>query len=355
MKKLLNLLLSSFISLSCSAKEQKLPRFKPGKQQKQEASSPANLKVAFLGDSDDGDHFREVLTLIKKQKAELTVHMGDLSYSILSKGPRKWDEAVTEVLGAKYPYLATIGNHDLSHWHTGSSGYVTLFNKRISGVKDLSCFVHSADSDFGVKSFCRYKGLLVILSGVGTRGYYHESFVSKVLADHKQQPWKICTWHKNQRDMQVGSKENETGWGVYKACNEHGALVATGHEHSYARSRTLTDMGNRSNNYGAIGEPDSVELGYKKNFVFVNGLGGKSIRSYDSRFGSPPPKWWASLYTSDFWVKNRDIRNKEWMKNKEFGVLFITFNYNGDPKKAKAQFITASGTVRDEFIISQDK
>ena len=137
--------------------EQILPVFNPNSTQSKIQRTPANMKVAFLGDSHDGKSFREVLKLIKSQKAELAVHMGDLSYSILPSGPRKWDAAITEVLGPDFPYLATIGNHDTMHWHEGRSGYITLFKNRIKKNKNLNCQVDSKDADFGVKSFANTK------------------------------------------------------------------------------------------------------------------------------------------------------------------------------------------------------
>ena len=166
-------------------------------------------------------------------------------------------------------------------------------------------------------------------------------------------PWKVCAWHKNQKDMQVGSKNNEVGWVAYNLCNSHGAIVATGHEHSYARTRTLTKPGNRFENHGSMGAPEKVTLGHKKNFVFVNGLGGKSIRPYNSSFGRLP-EWWASIYTSDRTVKNRRFLAEGFKINKEYGVLFVTFNYQGDENKAKGQFITAGGKILDEFMITKE-
>src|SRR5438876_7138465 len=40
--------------------------------------------------------------------------------------------------------------------------------------------------------------------------------------------------------MQVGGKADEMGWRVYETCKDLGAIIATAHEHSYHRTRTLT-------------------------------------------------------------------------------------------------------------------
>ena len=45
--------------------------------------------------------------------------------------------------------------------------------------------------------------------------------------------------------MQMGNKEDQTGWEVYNACKDGGAIIATGHEHSYHRTNTLIDIENQ--------------------------------------------------------------------------------------------------------------
>ena len=340
--------------------ENTLPLFKTSQLSKIN-ETPANFKVAFIGDSGSSDGFESVLNLIKEEKAEITVHAGDMSYSILPEGPLKWNMVVNKVLGTNYPYIMTIGNHDTLHWHRASWGYVTLFKKRLAQIKDLHCYVESKDKQLGVKSFCEYKGIIFILSGVGTKGDYHPNFTENVLNEYKDKTWKICTWHKNQKDMQVGSKVDETGWESYKICNKYGAIIATGHEHSYARTKTLTDIGNKNKNHGAIGKSDNIELAPYKNFAFVSGLGGKSIRPYNCNLGGLKP-WWASIYTSNYIVKNEKIlkplncfesEDEKISDDIKYGVLFITFNYEGKINKAKGEFITTDGEILDEFIITK--
>ncbi|NIU00221.1 MAG: hypothetical protein GWN01_04580, partial [Nitrosopumilaceae archaeon] len=58
--------------------------------------------------------------------------------------------------------------------------------------------------------------------------------------------WRICSWHKNMNAMQVGSKPDDTGWEVYEECRKGGAIVATGHEHSYSRTKTLLSIENQT-------------------------------------------------------------------------------------------------------------
>src|SRR5439155_857100 len=92
--------------------------------------------------------------------------------------------------------------------------------------------------------------------------------------------WKICSWHKNQNAMQVGGKSDEMGWAVYETCKDLGAIIATAHEHSYHRTKTLTSVQMQvvdplcpdpNRLCVASGTPG-------KSFVFVSGLGGNSVR-----------------------------------------------------------------------------
>jgi hypothetical protein len=93
----------------------------------------------------------------------------------------------------------------------------------------------------------------------------------------------VCAWHKNQRDMQIGLKSDEVGWDAYRICQDGAAIVATGHEHSYARTRTLIDVGNEQTGHGAYGADDTMLVSEGSNFVFVAGTAGQAYRSYDHR------------------------------------------------------------------------
>jgi len=40
-------------------------------------------------------------------------------------------------------------------------------------------------------------------------------------------------------------------------------------------------------------------------------------------------------------------------QNAQFGALFITFNVNGDPNKARGYFKTINGQIVDEFDVTK--
>ncbi len=73
-------------------------------------------------------------------------------------------------------------------------------------------------------------------------GSDHAEYIQEELSENNSIWSIICSWHKNMRLTQVGGKENETGWAVYDECRKGGAIIATGHEHSYSRTLTLSNV-----------------------------------------------------------------------------------------------------------------
>src|SRR3974390_2603474 len=75
-----------------------------------ETSTPPNLKVAFIGDQGLGEEPKAVLTMIKAEGADLVIHSGDFDYA---DDPAAWDGQINGVLGPNFPYIGSIGNHDV--------------------------------------------------------------------------------------------------------------------------------------------------------------------------------------------------------------------------------------------------
>ena len=297
------------------------------------------LKVAFFGDQGLGGDAVKVLELIRDEGADFVIHSGDFDYL---NDPAAWEMQIDSVLGEDYPYFVNVGNHDLPMW-TGKGGYQERISQRIARIKDAQCA-----GDFGVNSSCRYRGLFFVLSGVGTLGENHEDYLNAAL-DQDRSYFRVCTWHKNQHDMQVGSKTDEVGWGAYQVCQKQGALIVTGHEHSYARTMNLTDVGNAASGHGATGNPASLLLEPGKTAVVVSGLGGESHRAFTSDHDADT--WWASIYALDLQVKNGVTMGTEAVI--ESGALFIDFNVDGDPGHAHGYFKTIGQSVVDEFEIDR--
>ena len=287
---------------------------------------PQPLTVAFIGDQGSGDSARAVLQLIKAEGADMVLHQGDFDYE---DDPDSWDALITNVLGAEFPYFASVGNHDTKRYY-GSNGYQAKLTNRLSKINGAHCV-----GDLGVQSACTYRGLFFILSGVGTipKEPYDLSYVAFIHEQLAQNTsiWRICSWHKNQRLIQTGEKKDEVGWGPYEACREGNAIIATGHEHSYARTHLMDSF--ESLSVASTSLTLRIEKG--KSFAFVSGLGGYGIRDQDH-----DGKWWAAIHTSD--------------QGANFGALFCTFLVDGEPNRASCYFKDVDGEIWDQFRVISD-
>jgi len=161
-------------------------------------STEPNLKVAIIGDQGSGGNAQAVLRLIRDERADMVLHVGDFDYE---DNPARWDANITAILGANFPYFGAIGNHDVDRWG-GPGGYQAKLRERLQRIAGAEC-----TGDLGVKSSCRYRGLFFILSGAGTMGSGHEAYIRQQL-EADGSIWRIVTWHKNQQEMQVGGKKS---------------------------------------------------------------------------------------------------------------------------------------------------
>ncbi|MGQ0507611.1 MAG: metallophosphoesterase [Myxococcaceae bacterium] len=288
------------------------------------------LKVAFVGDTHTGGGFQNVLKLIKTEKAQVLLVLGDMSYS---SNPPAWYAMLDQQLGASFPVFLAAGNHDADTW----PAYAGELKHRMKG---LGVTPDEPGLDDEKYAFV-FKGLKVVVLGQNGQNTDFAAFADGQLANDAH-TWRICMWHKNQKAMQVGGKGDEMGWPVYEVCRARGAIIATGHEHSYSRTKTLSSMEAQTVD-PSCSAPAKLCVGPGKSFAFVSGLGGSSIRS-QRRCTSPEGKYpygckgeWASVYTSS--------------QDGNYGVLFITFNVDGDPRKAKGYFKSIDGAVVDEFTV----
>jgi hypothetical protein len=305
----------------------------------------ANVLIAFIGDQGNSGNSDAVLNLIENEGAQAVMHNGDFDYA---NNPTAFENRVNDILGPNFPYYAVIGNHDASAWG-GSTGYSSKLVARVARVPAMNCA-----GEIGVKANCNFKGVHLIESCIGVselrstcnaNAADQVSFIQSSLAASTA-PFKICNWHKNQNDMQTGSKTNEVGWQAYQACINAGAIVATGHEHSYERTRILTAVG--SGNHGVTGPFETMNTSPGQSFVFVSGLGGVDIRDFEAS-GHGDDTWWATTYASNRWYKNGALQPST---SASYGALFIRFHDGGDVKRAVAYFKDLNGRLIDEFTIN---
>jgi len=288
--------------------------------------TPVNYKVAFIADQQDGSDAIAVLNLVKNEGAQAVVHQGDFDYG---DNPQGWDSMITSVLGANFPYFASAGNHDEGNFY-GAGGYQSFLIARMNRLGI------TWDGDLGTKSSFKYNGIFFVLTAPDVIGTGHDIYIRNVLAADNS-IWSISSWHKNMKLMQVGGKGDETGWPVYEEARKGGAIIATGHEHSYCRSHLLSSCQNQtvastSNTLVLAKDDPNTPADEGRSFVFVSGLGGNSVRSQ-----SLSGNWWASIYTSS--------------QNATYGALFGVFNYNGQPDMARFYFKAVNGAQPDAFFV----
>jgi hypothetical protein len=287
---------------------------------------PVNFTIAFIGDQGLGTNAEAVLRLIKNEGADAVLHQGDFDYH---DNPAGWDGQINGILGPDFPYFASVGNHDAMRFY-GSGGYQEFLATRMNrlGIP--------WDGDLGVRSSFHYNGFFILLTAPGTIGTGHAAYIRDRLASDDS-VWRISSWHKNMRLMQVESKTDDTGWDVYEESRIGGAIVATGHDHSYARTHLLSSFQNQtvastSNTLILASDNPITPSDEGRSFAFVSGLGGESIYS-QTRSGA----WWASIYTSS--------------QGAAYGALFGVFNYQGNPRLAHFYFKNINGTIVDDFYV----
>lgn len=294
------------------------------------ATTP-NLKIAFQGDSSLNANTQAALSLVKSEGASMLVHMGDMTYS---DNPQGFESQFNSILGASFPAISVIGNHD--DGSSQISAYQNLFNQRLARTPELKC-----SGTMVVQYECKFRGLHLVGTAPGLAGTGHEAYLkSKLAADNSI--WSVCFWHYNMNLMQVGSKGNDSGWGVFEECRMGGGIAMQGHEHSYHRTKTLTSMTNQIVD-PTCSSATSVCVAPGKTFSTVNGAGGTALRNQDRCLPTTPPYGckgeWAKIYTTD--------------QGAVPGMLFITFNVDGNPKKAKGYFKNINGQIVDDYTITR--
>ncbi|HEX7318112.1 MAG TPA: metallophosphoesterase [Pyrinomonadaceae bacterium] len=295
-----------------------------------QAAPPPNLKIAFIGDQGLGPNAVAVLNLVKLEGAQAVMHAGDLDYA---DNPAAWEAQVNGVLGADFPYFVSIGNHDELKW-AGAGGYQQYLESRFARLGI------GWTGRLGVRSTFHYKGVFFVFTAPGIGGGFDEGGSDLYIRDQlaaDNSVWSVCSWHKNQRLMQVGGKTDETGWSVYEEARKGGAIIATAHEHSYSRTHLLSSMSAQT----IASTSNTLSLTKGQSFAFVSGLGGHSVRAQ-----SLGGDWWASVYASTCLAGDAVCQ-----PDAAPGALFGVFNVDGRPNKALFYFKDIEGRIVDSFVV----
>jgi len=294
--------------------------------------TPINFKVALIGDQGMNPNSVAVLNLIRAEGAQAVIHQGDLGYT---SDTAAWEAQINSVLGSSFPYFASIGNADDADW-VGPLGYQPLFINRMNRLGI------TWSGELGIRASFHYKGIFIVQAAPGIpafdTGTMDVYIRDQLAADNSI--WSVCSWHKDMKLMQAGGKSDETGWGVYEESRMGGAIIATGHEHSYSRTHLLSSTINQT----VASTSNSLTLTKGNTFVFVSGLAGDSVRV--QKLGGP---WWASIYTSTCLGGDPVCK-----PNATYGALFGIFNVDGQANKAFFYFKDVNGLVVDSFTVISD-
>lgn len=313
-------------------------------------ATDANFTVAFFADTGTGTNFQNVLNLVANERidngvsvasggeaVDLVIVPGDLSYGDPTDDDT-WMRMATSTLGS-IPLVMTKGNHEqASDW---TNKYGPLVSKYIAETSGMAC-TGQTGSEAGRNTACTYKGFRFILSDAGEEDSYEDTpgpntnFIYSNLATSTS-IWKACTWHRNQSALTAGTKQNEVGWAPYEECRSQGAIIVNGHEHLYSRTRSLVEMVTQEVRDPGMATTTAV-IAPNATFVIVSGAGGNSTDYLvTSKFSLP---YWANGVGT--------------AQGNVYGALFVTFNVDGDPKKAKAYYKSTAGTpaIRDSFTIT---
>jgi predicted phosphodiesterase len=296
-------------------------------------STDPNLKIAFVGDTADGSSYAAVISLALAEGAQAIVTAGDMTYD---SDPNGWWATTEAGVGQSYPVFLARGNHDDTSW----TGFLPEAANHLGGATRIA-----GPHDAAYKTIFRGLDIVTIRKGDAATTITN-------LFGSDSHVWKVCNWHQNQNKMQVGGKGDEMGWAVYEACRQKGAIIITGHEHTYHRTKTMTNTEFQTIDPTCSGGA-SVCVGPGRTIVSVVGTGGTGLRSQvrctptsatppfpSLNTSDPSCPIWASIYTTNQGVN--------------FGAQFITFNVDGNPKKARSYFKTISGTTIDTFDIFAD-
>ena len=383
-----------------------------------QSTTDPNFKIAIVGaqqalslDRDQSEQKR-VLDLVRSESAQALILLGDLRQSSCNSDFLSWKLMMEQKLPQNFPIFAVPGR---SEWQgncrseVGWEKYRVYLTERLKNMSQVNCVT----SPGSIVSKCSIKGLDIFLSGYGSiDGQSDESaarsFFNEALLE-SESLWKICGWARPRPEMQLGStnaiSDGFVSWVPYELCKNNGAIIISGHEQSYARTKTLSNMqylvpDSMCQSDTSCRDGKEAWVGKGRSFATVVGTGGScdrrpQLRCLDTtRFaanlgnsigndncgGRAGSDIWASVYSSvlpksildsggkmpgftDPLSSNFELNRvlsyinnpgssctKDAFKS-EAGALFMTFNTDNDPKKATAYFKTVSGSIKDQYTI----
>lgn len=151
--------------------------------------------------------------------------------------------------------------------------------------------------------------------------------------------WRVCSWHKNHRLLQIGAKSTEVSLPIYDACRRTGAIISTGHEHSYARTHQMSSFENFYTNISADG---LIHISEGNTVAWVSGVSGYDLRNADTSLASS--SWWAATSAAGGTTSVAAT----------YAALICKFNLNGEYRKTLCEMKGIDGRILDSFTMQSD-
>ncbi len=300
-------------------------------------ATPPNTTIAYVGDTNLGARGEAVYDLIARHSSPVhaIVLVGDLDYH---DNPKRWAQQLETKIPSDIPVIVAVGNHDSCKWPAYQKEIIRLMARSANSTGICEGVV-------GVHMTCVVRGMVFAVTAPGiftADDFNYASYIDRAFTNPQLSGaiWKTCAWHKNQRAMQTGSKPDETGWSIYQTCLRHSALVMTGHEHSYSRTRPLSSFVEQQLISTADPASNSADaklftLSSTSGVAIVSGMGGESVR--DGTTLNDHDLYWASTYNA----------GSDGAGSVVGGVVFCTYHIDGQPNKAACEFrvTTSDGVV----------
>jgi len=183
--------------------------------------------------------------------------------------------------------------------------------------------------------------------------------------------WKICSWHQTMSTLTAGNHgDSAQAYEPYEECRRNGAIIINAHNHNYSRTKTMLGFGTGKNASpqvdltqhpkdvnGVPQNPNNLLVSSGKTFVAVVGTGGGGLYAQTWCTATYPYGPAAStnagcnnyVFAKVFTPTQVNLSPEN---DNGHGVLFITFNVNGNPRRAEGYFKDINGQIIDQFTIT---
>jgi hypothetical protein len=313
------------------------------------ASPSASTKIAFVANTGSSATFTHILDLIKSEHADYVFHAGDFD---LQQNPALFASIISSILGETYPYLYTPGDKDVETdlWYGDCKKEACYSNELLkkSAANDLLLEYPEVQQESSFDTYAVNLGNVHVVAlglgdldtsntGIGTTVY--APFITKIFSE-SEAPLKVCVFHETMYQAQIGNQIDSMGWQPFESCRQQGALIVTGGDHSYHRSKTILNYPEKM--VSKVWNQSNMTRLEPGTSVLVNsGLGGALFSLQERCKPITPPygclEEWASVFSLS--------------QEAEPGVFFVEVAAE-QQTLAKAYFKTTNNQLIDSFSIS---